>query len=196
VGVVEMLRDMTNLHCGRWTVIRQAENDKNDNARWLCRCDCGTERIVLGQNLIGRQKSSNSRSCGCLMKEELKTKFINTDAHNWRGGRRVQKDGYYVVLTNAIYPGSKLRNQTLEHIVVMSNHLGRHLSFGEKVHHKNGIRSDNRIENLELWSSSHPSGQRVEDLISWAKEILRKYESSPTQNEQKGPNIIYLGATG
>lgn len=57
----------------------------------------------------------------------------------------------------------------------MENMLGRHLLPGEEVHHINGVRDDNREENLELWSSSHPAGQRVSDKIKWAIEILKTY---------------------
>ncbi|MFK5143461.1 HNH endonuclease [Klebsiella pneumoniae] len=43
------------------------------------------------------------------------------------------------------------------------------------MHHKNGNKKDNRPENLELWSSNHPSGQRIEDLLLWAQEIIKRY---------------------
>lgn len=64
-----------------------------------------------------------------------------------------------------------------QHRFVMQQKLGRPLERHESVHHLNGVRSDNRPENLELWSSSHPSGQRVSDKIDWASHLLRTYSA-------------------
>lgn len=63
----------------------------------------------------------------------------------------------------------------LEHIVVMEEMIGRYLVDGENVHHKNGVRDDNRPENLELWVKSQPAGQRAVDLLAWAEEITARY---------------------
>ncbi len=75
------------------------------------------------------------------------------------------------------HPNADSTGRMLEHRFVMSQHLGRPLRPNENVHHKNGIRLDNRLVNLELWSRSQPSGQRVTDLLAWARSLLANYEN-------------------
>jgi HNH endonuclease len=61
-------------------------------------------------------------------------------------------------------------------ILVAEEILRRYLLAGESIHHRNGIRDDNRPENLELWTRPQPSGIRVSDAIAWARTVLDRYE--------------------
>lgn len=91
-------------------------------------------------------------------------------------GTYINSDGYVVVYVPERSDAPK-NGWMMEHRVVMADFLGRGLYDNENVHHINGKRDDNRLENLELWMSSQPSGQRAQDLYDWALTLTRQYEN-------------------
>jgi hypothetical protein len=143
------------------TVIRRDKSKIFIKPVWECRCECGSIVSVRAHNL----KNGSVKSCGCLLKRK------GENHPGWKGGK--SKRGGYILM--AIYDENNNKRSVSEHRFVMESKLGRKLFPNERVHHKNGKRDDNRLENLELWSTSHPSGQRIDDLIKFSLEILRAY---------------------
>ena len=109
---------------------------------------CGKEFLALPQNIrkgngLYCSASCSSRGCpgGCFHRGK--------DSHCWKGGRCVIRGGY-IEIYKPDHPNAMAHKYIREHRLVMEEKLGRYLEPYEQVHHKNGIKGDNRIENLEL----------------------------------------------
>jgi len=108
----------------------------------------------------------------CQMHYRRVKLYKNPDANE--RGHKGKRSSYKMVMFKG-HPNANVKGMISEHRLVMSLHLGRPLLSNENVHHINGNRKDNRLENLELWSEVQPSGQRVEDKVEYALEILKQY---------------------
>lgn len=84
------------------------------------------------------------------------------------GNLSYHKKGYVMVRTAEGF--------VFQHILVMEQRLGRKLLESEHVHHVNGVKDDNRPDNLELWTRPHPSGIRARDALLWARQVVKTYE--------------------
>ncbi len=94
---------------------------------------------------------------------------VNTVLHQPDGSGHIDQNGYKKIKLNAN------GKYYFEHRIVMEKFLGRKLLPKENVHHKNGNRIDNRIENLEIWNIRQPSGQKIQDKTEYAIQILTMY---------------------
>jgi hypothetical protein len=102
------------------------------------------------------------------------------------GSGFVNKQGYRIVSAPG-HPNAIGREKRIisEHVLVMSRVIERPLRKGETVHHKNGIRDDNRPKNLELWNTAQPAGQRVIDKLDFAVEMIGSYPEMLTREHRE-----------
>jgi hypothetical protein len=94
----------------------------------------------------------HSEEAKMKISKALKGKKSGPLCRLWKGGRYHDCDGY-VLVYSPNHPSANRKGHVLEHRLIMEEHLGRFLSAEEVVHHINGIRDDNRWENLDLFSS-------------------------------------------
>ena len=125
---------------------------------YLIQCpECKKQRWVSRQNLFYSFKSLLCFSCSnknnATRMNEVREIKTGKDHHNWKGGRRKNDGGYILIriyADNQFFPMAGKQGHIREHRLIMAQHLNRLLEPWEIVHHTNGIRDDNRIENLEI----------------------------------------------
>ena len=129
----------------------------NNKYIWAACVDCGKERWVhlIDFKQGGRPASPRCLTCAMILKG---LNHRGAKSSSWKGGRCIDKSGYVLVAIQPddfFYPMASHgghTNYVREHRLVMAKHLGRNLHSWEIVHHKNGIKTDNRIRNLQLVS--------------------------------------------
>ena len=127
-------RSATRRFCGM-----DCANDWQRRRRVDCTCEqCGNTFSVAPSAHARGEGTYCSRQC------YRDAASISENNPNWKGGSFTRSDGYVAIRVDGDY--------TLEHRYVMEQHLGRKLATREHVHHKNGIKDDNRLENLEVLS--------------------------------------------
>ena len=168
--------DLIGKTFGYLTVIGQDER-RNGKLRWCCKCICGNLMTVDNSNL--KRRSGKKQSCGCERNRTISEKAkqrIGSKHGRWNGGRTQDGNGYSLIYVPGHPNCKKGSRYVYEHVKIMADFLGRSLMKGEIVHHKNGIKDDNHLENLELRTyKTHPPGASINDLISYAENILAIY---------------------
>jgi hypothetical protein len=169
----EWFQDLTGRKYNLLTGVKKLRPNKERGGYiWLWKCDCGKEVELSGDFVV----TECTKSCGCLKTVDV-------------GSSRIDEHGY-ITIKVFNHPFGTVKNVdgtswVKEHRYVMEQHIGRYLKPHENVHHKNAIKDDNRIENLELWDTSQPAGGRVKDKVEWAKWFL----------ESQGYKISNFGKT-
>lgn len=148
---------------------------KADDLKTNC-IQCGKEFVPDG---IAGSRSKRRNSLRRLCSTECRSLFrsLRSPSKFAEGeySRHVKKTGYVWISIPAHAGGTGKKRQMMEHRYVMEKALGRPLLSEETVHHRNGRRAQNDLDNLELRSGNHGPGGDVSAMIKWAHEFITAY---------------------
>lgn len=124
-----------------------------------CECGCGTMLAPINKTLQPARFAHGHNEAHAFKAAQFKKgQRLGPLAHNWRGGKKAHHSGYVMLLVDGDHPMATKRGYVLAHRLVMSDAIGRPLRTDEQVHHINGDRGDNRLENLQLMQRFHGTG--------------------------------------
>ena len=150
---------------------KAAEVEKKGTGRyiWLVCIDCGKERWVHCKNT--QPRSLRCKSCAGRLRRQPR----GEKSKIWKGGRFKTGDDYIMIRvypSDFFYPMASSTGHILEHRLVMAKKLGRCLQSWEIVHHLNGIRDDNRAENLTLTMKQYHQRHTIEVVLKEHVKVL------------------------
>lgn len=175
------LRDFKQGHHARFRADRNAYVPTPEEIpNGLCECGCG-KKTSIAKRTSKTKRHFQGHPVPFVTGHSQYTHATGENRPSWKGGRIKAFGGYIRVRLPKSHPSRK--KYMFEHRFVIEKELGRELLPSENVHHINGIRDDNRIENLELWVKSQPCGQRREDIIAFCVENLKLYKPELLKSE-------------
>ena len=158
-------------HKFRWVFVRRTKMPT------LC------HHCVVSQSKSFSPEHRKNISLAKMGDKNPQRRFMGEKNRHWKGGRITRKDGYvqvYIEPDDFFYSMCTKERYVMEHRLVMAKHLSRCLLDWETVHHKNGIRNDNRIENLELitLSAQHTGITKVQTYIKKLERRIQELEAN------------------
>jgi hypothetical protein len=163
------------------------------------------KELGIGRTTLGRylkkfgipMKNLSEIMTGRKLSPEHKAKVVKTlrngsqnENPNWKGGRTTTSQGYVWIKSNE-HPNKNRQGYVLEHRLVIEKKLGRYLEKSEHVHHINGVKTDNRIENLKIVTRSehttiHFNNTEMKKKVS---DRMKKLYSDPVERQKKSEEM-------
>lgn len=188
-----MIKELTGKRFGRWTVIRRSyPNGKNWRVEWLCKCDCGTERIVSGNHL----KDGSSKSCGCfrieqLIKNRRLTKGLSSlraVMYNYKARAKRQKIKWsltkeqFIELTqkNCYYCNTKPNNRYNSHNKAFGDYIYNGI---DRIDNNKGYVTENVISCCKQCNRAK-SNLTLQEFKDWIKKVFKN-----EKKKEKGSKI-------
>lgn len=155
--------------CGNPFTAKAAHADRRIFCSLKCKGEARTDSVLI---------EKKCPKCGIPFKSQpyRRVKYCSWDcARSQMGENKRVPGGWFIQQKSGYVIRGRNGTTELQHRVVMEEILGRKLKSYENVHHKNGVRDDNRPENLEIWVVKQPKGQRPADIIEWAIAYLQSH---------------------